>query len=158
MRSWGEGELIHTPLKAHKAASSPFSPAYQTADDRHQLDFQGDTQDLLVQKMVSRLGRAIASEEIREKMDVEDELDRIFEREMNKLAAEKDGVIAEKEGIIAEKEGIIAGQQLQLSEERRRAEEERKRAEEERERAEAEIRKNIELQQQIEALKKQIRP
>lgn len=113
-----------------------FSPIYQTPADKHQLDFQGDTNDPLVKKMVDRLGRAIASEEIREKMDVEDELDRIFEREMKKLAAEKDKIIAEKE------EQVLREQQ--------RAEEEKKRAEEE-------IQKNLELQRQIEELKKQIK-
>ena len=100
-----------------------FSPIYQTTTDKHQLDFQGDTNDPLVKKMIERLGRAIASEEIREKMDVEDELDRVFEREMKKLAAEKDEVIAEKDQLLNE-----------------------------------EIQKNLELQRQIEELKKQIKP
>lgn len=110
-----------------------FSPIYQSKTDKHQLDFQGDTNDPLVKKMVDRLGRAIASEEIRDLMDVEDELDRIFEREMKK----KDEIIAEKEEIIAEKDKL-------LSEEKKRAEEE--------------IQKNLELQRQIEELKKQIKP
>jgi hypothetical protein len=121
-----------------------FSPIYQTTNDKHQLDFQGDSNDPLVKKMLDRLGRAIASEEMREKMDVEDELDRIFEREMKKLAEEKDKIIAEKEE--------------QLRVEQQRVEEEKKRAEEERKRAEEEIQKNLALQQQIEELKKQIKP
>jgi hypothetical protein len=124
-----------------------FSPIYQSTTDKHQLDFQGDTNDPLVKKMVDRLGRAIASEEIRDLMDVEDELDRIFEREMSK----KDEIIAEKDEIIAEKEEIIAEKDKLLMEEKKRAEEEKKRAEEE-------IQKNLELQRQIEALKKQIKP
>ncbi|MBV6429860.1 MAG: hypothetical protein KIPDCIKN_04458 [Haliscomenobacter sp.] len=114
-----------------------FSPVYQTTNDIHQLDFRGDTNDPLVKKMVDRLGRAIASEEIREKMDVEDDLDRIFEREMKKLAAEKDEIIAVKDQLLLE---------------------EKKRAEEEKKRAEEEIQKNMELQRQIEELKKQIKP
>lgn len=117
-----------------------FSPRYQIADDRHKLDFQGDMDEPLVRKMLDRLGRAIASEEMREKMDVEDELDRIFGREMGKMAA----VIAEKEEIIAEKEGIIEEKDHLLMEERKRAE--------------AEIQKNLELQRQIEALKNQLKP
>jgi len=124
-----------------------FSPIYQSTTDKHQLDFQGDTNDPLVKKMVDRLGRAIASEEIRDLMDVEDELDRIFDREMRK----KDEIIAEKEEIIAEKDKM-------LIEEKKRAEEEKKRAEEEKKRAEEEIQKNLELQRQIEELKKQIKP
>ena len=110
-----------------------FSPIYQSTSDKHQLDFQGDTNDPLVKKMVDRLGRAIASEEIRDLMDVEDELDRIFDREMKK----KDEIIAEKEEIIAEKDKLLI---------------------EEKKRAEEEIQKNLELQRQIEELKRQIKP
>jgi hypothetical protein len=145
-----------------------FSPIYQSTNDKHQVDFQGDTNDPLVKKMVDRLGRAIASEEIRDKMDVEDELDRIFEREMSKkdeIIAEKEEIIAEKEEIIAEKEEIIAEKDKLLVEEKKhaeelkkRAEEEKKRAEEEKKRAEEEIQKNLDLQKQIEELKKQIKP
>jgi hypothetical protein len=72
-----------------------FSPEYQTADP-HQLDFKGDINDPLLRKMIERLGRAIASEDIREKMDVEDEIYRIFERELQKLSSEKDAIIAEE--------------------------------------------------------------
>jgi hypothetical protein len=124
-----------------------FSPIYQSPTDKHQLDFQGAMDDPLIKRMVDRLGRAIASEEIREKMDVEDELDRIFEREMNKLAK-----------IIAEKEAQLLLEQQRAEEEKKRAEEEKKRAEEEKKRAEEEIQKNLELQKQIEELKKQIKP
>ena len=73
-----------------------FSPEFKT-EDKHQLDFQGDLNEPLVQKIVARLERAIASEEIRDRMDVEDEIDRAFERELNKLASAKDKIIAEKE-------------------------------------------------------------
>jgi len=124
-----------------------FSPIYQSTTDKHQLDFQGNTDDPLVKKMVDRLGRAIASEEIRDMMDVEDELDRIFEQAMRKkddIIAEKEEIIAEKEEIIAEKEEIIAEKEKMLMEEKKRAA--------------AEIQKNLELQRQIEALKKQIKP
>ena len=134
------------PLKARtklEKVLQVFSPIYQTTNDQHQLDFQGDTDDPLIKKMLDRLGRAIANEEIRDNMDVEDELERIFDREMKKLAAEKDEIIAEKEA--------------QLLAEQQRAEEEKKRAEEEKKRAEEETQKNLELQRQIEELKKQIK-
>jgi len=84
-----------------------FSPEFQTAD-RHQLDFKGDMEDPFVQKLIARLGRAIASNEIREKMDVEDEIDRIMEREIKKAEAAKDLVIAQKDEVIAEKDEVIA--------------------------------------------------
>jgi hypothetical protein len=138
-----------------------FSPIYQSTTDKHQLDFQGDTNDPLVKKMVDRLGRAIASEEIRDLMDVEDELDRIFDRELRKkdeIIAEKEEMIAEKEEIIAEKEEIIAEKEEIIAEKDQLLIEEKKRAEEEKKRAEEEIQKNLELQRQIEELKKQIKP
>jgi hypothetical protein len=92
-----------------------FSPAYKT-EDNHQLNFKGDLNDPLVQKIVARLERAIASEEMRDKMDVEDEIDRIFERELSKLALEKDKIIAAKEQELESKE-------QELEAERQKAEE-----------------------------------
>ena len=108
-----------------------FSPEYQT-QDKHQMDFRGDVNEPLVKKMVDRLGRAIASDEIRDKMDVEDEIDRIFERELGK----KDKIIAEKD------QEILA---------------ERQKAETETQKAETERQKNEELQRQIEDLKEQLK-
>lgn len=90
-----------------------FSPEFKTKD-KHQLEFLGDLNEPLVQKMVERLGRAIASEEIRDKMDVEDEIDRIFERELKKVAIEKDKIIEEKEQELEAKE-------LELEAERQKA-------------------------------------
>lgn len=110
-----------------------FSPIFQNPTDRHQFNFPGDNNDPLVQRMAERLGRALASEDIRNKMDVEDELERAFDREMSK----KEETIAEKEAIIAEKDRLLLAEQ--------------KRAEEERQ-------KNLELQRQIEELKRQIKP
>lgn len=112
-----------------------FSPEYQTKD-KHQMDFKGDMNEPLVKKIVDRLGRAIASDEIREKMDVEDEIERIFERELKKMAK----VITEKD-----KEIVLV---------RKKAEAERKKADAERKKADAERIKNEELQKQIEELKK----
>ena len=73
-----------------------FSPEFKTKD-KHQLEFMGDLNEPLVKKMIERLGRAMASEEMRDKMDVEDEIDRIFERELKKLASEKDKIIEAKD-------------------------------------------------------------
>ncbi len=112
-----------------------FSPEYQT-QDKHQMDFKGDVNEPLVKKIVERLGRAIASDEIRDKMDVEDEIDRIFERELKKLAMAKDKIIAEKDQELEAKD-----QELET----------------ERQKAEDEKQKNEDLQKQIEELKKQIK-
>lgn len=107
-----------------------------SAKDKHQLEFLGDLNDPLVKKMVERLGRAIASEDIRDKMDVEDEIDRIFDRELKKIATEKDKIIEAKD------------QELEV---------ERQKAEVERQKAEAERQKNETLLRELEELKKQMK-
>ena len=50
--------------------------------------------------MKRSLSRAIASDEYRDKMDVEDEIDRIFERELGKI----DIVIAQKDKLLNKSE------------------------------------------------------
>ncbi len=107
-----------------------FNPEFKTADS-HLLDFKGDLNDSLVQKMVARLERAIASEEIRDKMDVEDEIDRVFERELGKLNA------------------VIAAKDQELITERQKAETERQKAETERQKAEALLKELEELRKQL---------
>ena len=83
-----------------------FCPDFRTKD-RHQLDFTGDSGDPFVLKLVERLGRAIATEGMREKMNVEDEIDRVIEREIRKAEALKDLVIAEKDQIIVAKDQLL---------------------------------------------------
>lgn len=92
-----------------------FSPQYNTSD-KHLLDFQGDDNEPLVKKMLDRLGRAIASEEMLDKMDVEDEIDRIFEREIAKVNAEKDLIIAEKDKEIEQERQANEALRKQLEE------------------------------------------
>ncbi len=87
-----------------------FNPEFGSEDDKHQLNFTGDLNEPLVQKMVSRLERAMASEEVRNKMDVEDDIDRIFARELGK------------------KDKIIAAKDEELEVEKQRAEAEKQRA------------------------------
>ena len=111
-----------------------FSPEYKTSDN-HQVNFKGDLNEPLVKKIVARLERAMASEEIREKMDVEDEIDRIFERELAKLAMEKDKIIAAKDQA--------------LEAERQKAEIERQKAETERQKAEVLLKELAELRKQM---------
>ena len=157
-----------------------FSPMYQDKVDKHQVDFQGDIHDPLVWKMVERLGRAIASDEYRDKMDVEDEIDRIFERELGK----KDVVIAQKDKLLdksekryerTKKQVENANKRTEIQKKRTetektrteaekkrtevekvRAEEQKKRAESEEKRSEIEIQKNVALQMEIESLKRQL--
>jgi hypothetical protein len=122
-----------------------FNPEFKT-DDNHQLNFQGDLDEPLVQKIVTRLERAIASEEMRDKMDVEDEIDRIFEREMGKLAK-----------IIEIKDQELEAERQKAEAERQKAEAERQKAEAERQKAEVERQKAEELQKELEELRKQLK-
>jgi hypothetical protein len=150
-----------------------FSPMYQNKADKHLIDFQGDIYNPLVLRMVERLSRAIAGDEYRDKMDVEDEVDRIFERELGK----KDIVIAQKDKLIDEtvksyekskKEVVNANKRTELQKkrvvnankrtetEKKRVEAEKKRTEAEKKRSEVEIKKNMVLQKEIESLKRQL--
>ena len=133
-----------------------FSLEYKT-EDKHWLDFQGDLNEPLVQKMVSRLERAIANEEIRDKMDVEDEIDRIFERELGKLASEKDKIIASKDQELEAKDQELEAERQKAEAERQKAEVERQKAEVERQKAEAERQKAEALSKELEELRKHIK-
>ena len=118
-----------------------FSPEFLT-DDPHLLDFYGDINDPLVKRMVDRLGRAIASEDVRNIMDVEDDIDRAFDR----YAA-----------IIEAKDKALEAKDKALETARQNAETARQNAETERYKAETERQKVEELQRQIEELKNQLK-
>jgi len=96
-----------------------FRPIYQTAEDRHKLIFQGDTENPLVQKKVNRLEGVLTSDEMKEQMEVEDEINRLIEREM-----------AKRDKLIAEKDLLLQKERKRAKEARNRGAEERKRAEE----------------------------
>jgi hypothetical protein len=138
-----------------------FSPMYQNKADKHLVDFQGDIYDPLVLKMVERLSRAIASDEYRDKMDVEDEIDRIFERELGK----KDMLIAQKDKLLNEnvkryemsKKQVVNANKRTVAEKKRTVAE-KKRTEAEKKRTDVEIQKNTVLQKEIAALKRQLNP
>ena len=131
-----------------------FSPMYQDKADKHQVDFQGDIHDPLVWKMVERLGRAIASDEYRDKMDVEDEIDRIFERELGK----KDMLIAQKDKLLNENVKRYEMSKKQVVNANKRTVAEKKRTVAEKKRTDVEIKKNTVLQMEIAALKRQLNP
>lgn len=89
-----------------------FSPEYQSNSDKHQLFFQGDFDNSLVKKMVDRLGRAVVNDHIRDMMDVEDELDRTFERQTRKLENE----VSKREMMIAQLDAIMGEKETELKE------------------------------------------
>jgi hypothetical protein len=129
-----------------------FSPMYQNKLNKHQVDFQGDIHDPLVRKMVERLGRAIASDEYRDKMDVEDEIDRIFERELGK----KDLVIAQKDKLLDKTVKRFEKSKKQVLRAKKEVESVKKQVENANKRIEIEIQKREDLQIEMDALKKKL--
>ena len=129
-----------------------FSPMYQNKLNKHQVDFQGDIHDPLVRKMVERLGRAIASDEYRDKMDVEDEIDRIFERELGK----KDVVIAQKDKLLDKTVKRFEKSKKQVLRAKKEVESVKKQVKNANKRIEIEIQKREDLQIEMDALKKKL--
>ena len=142
-----------------------FSPEFQTKDP-HQLDFVGDVDDPFVKKMVARLGRAIASEDIRNIMDVEDEIDRTFEREMGKLTSiieikdqeleVKNQELSAKDQALEAKDQELSAKDQALEVKNQELEAKDQALETEKQKAEAERQKTQELQTQLDELKKQL--
>jgi hypothetical protein len=121
-----------------------FSQEFATAD-LHQLDFRGDPTDPLVRKLLDKLTRAVASEQVRRQMEVEDEIDHVFERELR----EKNELLAEKDQQLAQKDQLLEEERRQKEEERRQKEEERKQKEEERRQKEEALRELEELKKRL---------
>ena len=129
-----------------------FNPKFKTKD-RHRLNFTGNTEEPIVQKMLNRLQRAVADEELRRNMDVEDEVYRILERETKKAADEaREAAEAEAtkamNAIIAEKNEEIAAKDQAISEKDQAISEKDKLLDTERQRVEALLQQLAELQQQ----------
>jgi hypothetical protein len=97
---------------------SVFSQEYKTAD-RHKLDFTDEVDDPLLQNILNRLLRAAASEEFRKKMDLEDEIDRVYNQKLNvlkKRLQEKDKTIEEKDKALEEKDKALEEKNKALKE------------------------------------------
>lgn len=150
-----------------------FSPIYEIKHDRHQLNFLGDLEEPLVKKMVTRLSRAIASEDMLRKMDIEDEVDYVFNREIGGLSAtiaKKEHELAEKEQELVEKEQELVDKEQELveknneileknneiSEKNNALAEKDQLLQEARLRSAAEAQKSMDLQRQLEELKKRL--
>jgi hypothetical protein len=81
--------------------------------------------DDLVKKIMNRLTRAVASEEVRTKMRIEDELERMYFKDLrakDEIIVEKEQIITKKEQVIIEKEQIIETQAREMAELRERTE------------------------------------
>lgn len=118
-----------------------FNPKFKTKDS-HKLDFTGTIDEPIVEKMTNRLQRAIADDEMRRIMDVEDEIESSF----TILSTERDK--AKKEAEIERKKAEI---------ERKKAETERKKAETKAHELEIEKQKTELLMRQIAELQQKIK-
>ena len=88
---------------------SVFSQTFKTSDERI-MDFHGKTDDPLTQKMIEKLSRAIASEEMRNQMDLEDEIEGLYDRnirEKDRLIEQRDELIEQKDVLIEQKDVLI---------------------------------------------------
>lgn len=108
-----------------------FNPLYETAD-KHQLDFAGEMNNPLVKKILHRLNRAVASEELRNLMDVEDEIEQAFRKKDSLLAQKDEELKAERlkaativQALADEKQKAATIAQ-ELADEKQKAAEERK--------------------------------
>jgi hypothetical protein len=118
--------LLKDDLKTRLAQTlMVFNQKYVT-DDMHKLDFQGDVQDPFVQKILDRLNRAIANEDVRKTMDIEDEIENTISKllrakdvvieEKDKELEEKDKELEENKKLLADKEAYIADLLKKLNE------------------------------------------
>jgi hypothetical protein len=65
-------------------------------DDLHILNFKEDSKNPLLKKIIKRLSKAAASEEIKRAMDAEDSIDRILNRELEEKLREQAEAYEEK--------------------------------------------------------------
>jgi flagellar biosynthesis GTPase FlhF len=164
-----ESYTIQIPLLKGKVQSrllkvlKVFSQEYKT-DNKHNLNFTEEETDPLIKQMLDRLRRAAADEELRRKMDVEDEYEDTYNKEFkalnDKYLQEKQRAEEEKQRAEEEKQRAEQATQ-QAEEEKQRAEEEKQRAEqatqqaeEEKQRAEEEKQRAEQLLQELNDLKK----
>jgi hypothetical protein len=127
-----------------------FNPRFKT-EDLHKLDFTGNTDEPIVQKMVNRLQRAIVSDEVRRKMDFEDE----FYDALAKAEAKKDVIIAEKDQELREINRALVEKDQALVEKDQALVEKDQALVEKDQALEAERQKNELLMQQLAEIQKQ---
>ena len=116
-----------------------FNQKFKKKEDKHRLDFSETTDQPLVQKMIDRLNRAIASEEIIAEMNAEDEVEKAFGKVEHQLELSREEARKNKEEARKNKE--------EAEEKGRRLEEKEKELEKERKANEA-------LRQELEELRK----
>ena len=98
-----------------------FSQAKYQTNDKHILEYTGDMTDPRVERIVKYLSRAMSTEEIRRKMDAEDEVERVINRLENTI--EEINAKIEKANAKAAAANAKAAEALILAEQERQAKE-----------------------------------
>lgn len=133
-----------------------FSPDYAT-DDRQVFDFSGKSENPILKKMIKRLSRAVSEEDVRRQMDFEDEIERVFQRELEKEMAEANRRLDEERKRAEAAEQEVRKERQKAEQERQKAEQEHQKAEQERQKAEHERQKAEQARQKAQAAEQQIR-
>jgi methyl-accepting chemotaxis protein len=120
-------KLVEPALTKLERVLSIFNQKY-IASDEHKLHYTINTTEPLVEKMLNRLARAIADEDLRRKMDLEDE----FEREYQNL----EGLIQFGKEALKKSKKELAESKKELKKTKKEAEDSKKIAEDSRKIAE----------------------
>jgi hypothetical protein len=133
---------------------SVFNQTYKSSDE-HSLNFELTDDDPLLQKMVNRLTRAIADEEMRRKMNIEDEIESEF-AEYQDTIEQKDEEIKQNKQVIEQNKQVIE-QNKQVIEQKDQVIEQSKQVIEQKDQElEQREKENEALKRQLEAYKKLI--
>jgi hypothetical protein len=144
-----------------------FDQSTKLTNDQHKLEYEPDPNetDSLVHRIMERLTRAVADDQMRLRMRIEDELERTYHRDMRAkdvVIAEKEQIIEQKEQIIEQKEQIIEQKEVVIAEKEQAIEHAMKQIKqllEQQERFLAQLERlseqNEKLLQQLDALKKE---
>jgi hypothetical protein len=87
-----------------------FNQRYKTAD-RHILDYGGTQETPLLNKIVHRLTRAIADEQMRKKMDIEDDLDSKFQDLDSQIQKYRQELQSQKQELQSQKQELQSQKQ-----------------------------------------------
>ena len=79
-----------------------FNQGYRTEDDQ-KLDYKSNSNDPLIKQITDRLTRAIADEDLRRKMNIEDEIERGYNMELQEMEIKLEAKMKEKEAKIEAK-------------------------------------------------------
>ena len=91
---------------------SVFNQSYRSSDDQV-LEYKAEVEDPLVEKMLNRLTRAIADEDMRRKMNVEDEIERDYQEYLSLIERNKQEIERNKQ-VIEQKDQVIEQKDQEL--------------------------------------------